>query len=111
MLDNLGNWLPSVIPVNEVFTTGAISDYPDNDWVQSIPMGGVSVDPSFLVDIVGGEYDFRVPTPTCQGGVKVQHWGQEWRIGSSGLGNGKLLLRNTLQKHTGHAEHINYSNP
>jgi hypothetical protein len=105
--DNLNDLLPSVLPLNENWTTGVIPDFPGNNWVRGQPAGGVTLAerPAVFFDRIGGELLGQTPTPTCGDGIPVQHWGQEWRFGSGVVGSGYLFIFDTQRKYSGHAEH------
>lgn len=63
--------------------------------------------------ILGEEYS-RIPTPVYNAnpnGAAVQHWGQEWRIGTCTTGSGPRVETNTLQKYTDHAAYTNVTTP
>ncbi len=106
--DNLNDLLPSVLPLNENWTTDVIPDYTDSDWVRGPAAGGVTLTdrPAVFYDRIGGESgDKMKPPPVCGDGIPVQHWGQEWRFGTGQVGSGYLLFGDTLRKYSGHAEH------
>lgn len=67
-----------------------------------------------LPDGIFGEDPSRIPTPVYNAnpnGAAVQHWGQEWRIGTRQTGSGPRVETNTLQKYTDRAitRHIRLS--
>jgi len=46
------------------------------------------------------------PMPACSGNaIKIQHWGQEFRVGSSSSGLGQPVQNDNLARFTEHAEH------
>jgi hypothetical protein len=53
-----------------------------------------------------------VPTAGCnEPHAAVQHWGQEWRVGSTTHGMGKRVQTDTLQKYTEKADHTVITSP
>jgi hypothetical protein len=104
--DQLSATLPSAIPLNEYYSTGIVSDYPGTNWRRNDPNGYTTSD-SMFADRIQGEAATRTPTATCDGNsTKVQHWGQEFCIGSLTPGAGALVESHTLQKYIGYADHI-----
>jgi len=105
--------LPSGALVNEDWTTGAVNDYAGTNWRQSIATGQ-SYPSSAFADTIGGENLGLPPTPvpTCDGNnTAVQHWGQEFRVGSVASGFGRRIQTDTLQKYIGHAAHVEIKSP
>jgi hypothetical protein len=116
VLDNLLTPLPSSINVNENWTTAVVADYSGTNWRQPTPnsTGCVSIVNAELGDGIFGEVPSRIPTPVynvSQNGAAVQHWGQEWRIGTCTAGSGPRVETNTLQKYTDHAAYTGVTTP
>lgn len=114
VLDNFLTALPTPLSVNEYFTTAPIPDYSGTNW-QPGPVGctDTNADASFF-DFIGGERSSRVPTPVYNlnwTGVKVQHWGQDWHVGTCVSGSGPRVQSDTIQKWTDHALHTNIKTP
>jgi len=105
--DNLLDPMPSPVGVSEDWTTGVVADYIGTNWRRGDPTG-VTIPGSSFVDRIGGEavgVGF-IPEPACAGpATPVQHWGQEWYVGSETPGQGRSVQTNTLQKYQEHAEH------
>jgi len=111
--DQMQAALPSGMPINEDFTTGIDVDYVGTNWRQSIPTG-VNEPGSAFADLIGGENRALppVPVPTCDGNsTPVEHWSQEWRVGSIASGFGRRIQTDTLQKYLGHAAHTSIVSP
>lgn len=52
------------------------------------------------------------PVPTCNGNnTPVDHWGQEWRIGTIATGVGRRVQTDTLHSYIGYAAHLNIVTP
>jgi len=111
--DQLNTLLPSHMPTNEDWTTGPVNDYNATNWRQSIATG-FDESGSAFADAIGGENLSLPPNPvpTCDGNsTSVQHWGQEWRVGSIASGFGSRIQTDTLQKYVGHATHVGIVSP
>ena len=111
--DQLNTLLPSHMPTNEDWTTGPVNDYNGTNWRQSIATG-FDESGSAFADAIGGENLSLPPNPvpTCDGNsTSVQHWGQEWRVGSTASGFGSRIQTDTLQKYVGHAAHVGIVSP
>jgi hypothetical protein len=105
--DQLLATLPADVPMNENWTTGVNNDYTGTNWRRGDP-SGLIVPGSAFGDLIGGENLNLPPTPvpTCDGNnTAVEHWGQEWRVGSEATGFGRRIQTDTLQKYIGHAVH------
>lgn len=116
VLDNLLTALPSPVNVNENWTTSVVPDYSGTTWRQPLPdsLGCASITGAELKDEIFGEDPSRVPTPVYSAnpnGAAVQHWGQEWRIGTCTIGSGPRVETNTLQKYTDHAAYTGVTTP
>jgi hypothetical protein len=113
--DNLSAKLPSSIALNENWTSPVSNDYTNANWRRQDPGNLTSTDSTFA-DHIGGEY-FSLPanpTPSCPpplGSTPVQHWGQEWRVGSSTPGSGARVQTDNIQKYLDHARHTNIVSP
>ena len=112
--DNLAHNLPSSIPLNENWTTSVVNDYAGANWRRGNPGGLTSPDSTFT-DEIGGEASGFTPTATAPqsplNGTKVQHWGQEWRVGSTTIGSGARVQTDIIQKNIDHARHTNVVSP
>jgi hypothetical protein len=114
VVDNFLTPMPVPLPVNEYFTTGAINDYSGTNWRPGIPGCLPQTLGAAFFDQLGGETPSRVPTPVYNvnwTGVKVQHWGQDWHVGTCNLGFGPRVQSDTIQKWTDHALHTNIIDP
>ena len=113
IVDQMQTALPAGVPVSEDFTTGIVVDYAGTNWRQSIPTGANEPGSAFA-DLIGGENLTLppVPVPTCNGSsTPVEHWGQEFRVGSIASGVGRRIQTDTLQKYVGHAAHTSIVSP
>jgi hypothetical protein len=107
--DQLHDPLPANVPQNEKWTSGVSNDYTGANWQRGSEFGGV-VGPVDWFDQIGAYTGTgATPTANCLGGAgtAVQHWGQEWRFGSTTIGSGMAIQTDTLQKYTNHAAHQN----
>ncbi len=116
VLDNFLTALPTSINVNENWTTAVVPDYSGTNWRRSAPnpFGCPTIQNAELDDTIQGEVPSRIPTPVYnvnQNGTAVQHWGQEWRIGTCNTGFGPRVETNTLQKYTDHAAYTGVTTP
>jgi len=106
--DNLMTNMPSAVPLNENWTTSTIPDMPNN-WLRPDPGSSTTDDltPALFADhITGPAVAVANPTPVCvAAGQAVQHWGQEWKIGSTTVGSGTRVQTDILTRFTQHAEH------
>ena len=98
--------------VNERWSTGVVNDITPCDWRRG-PPGAFHVAGSSFDDLIGGESAGHTPTPLAPSGgsTRVQHWGQEWYVGSLTPGRGTLVQTNTLQKYQDHATHDGVTSP
>lgn len=111
--DQLITALPSGVPINEQWTSPVANDYPGTNWRQPPPQGTTLASAAFN-DRIGGEALSLppVPTPTCDGNsTPVQHWGQDWFVGSLSIGVGRRVQIDTLQKLVGRALHTGIISP
>ncbi len=105
--DNLLTSLPADVPLNERWSTGVVNDYNGTNWRRGAE-GTFTATGSSFADMIGGEALSLppVPVPACVGdATAVQHWGQEWRIGSLTIGVGRRVQIDKLQKFVNHGEH------
>ncbi len=107
--DQMGTALPSSIPLNEYWTTAVVNDYPNTNWRRGNPGNYTtpSTSPAQFADEIQGENITLPPTPptACPGaGQAVDHWGQEWFVGSLTSGSGSAVQTDTIQKYTNNAE-------
>ncbi len=103
--DQLLTALPSDVGVNEQWATDVVTDYAGANWRRGAA-GGTTASGGQFLDSIKGEDSLHSPTASCTAAsTKVQHWGQDWRTGSSISGNGKRVQSNTLQKYLNHAAH------
>jgi len=108
--DQLSTNLPAAVDLSENWTTAVVNDYSGTNWRRGSP-GGLTGGPSFD-DFIQGEVSTMTPTPLCSGNATaVQHWGQEWRIGSVTPGTGVRVQTDTLQKYRDHAAHTAVTSP
>jgi hypothetical protein len=109
--DQLSAPLPSGIPINENWTTGVVADYSGANWRRIDPGKETTSGPGFA-DQIAGEAAGFIPTAVCSGsGVKVQHWGQDWYVGSLTLAAGVRVQSDVIQKYIDHALHQSIVSP
>jgi len=111
--DQLNALLPAGVPGNENFTTGIANDYNGTNWRRGDP-NGLNLPGSSFADTIGGENLQLppIPVPTCDGNnTAIEHWSQEFRIGSVATGFGRRIQTDTLQKYKGHAAHTGITSP
>ena len=114
--DQFTDVLPSDVPVNEAFGS-IVTDFAGTNWRRDAP-SGKPVGPSDWFDMIGGEHFMLPPYPIATApctpslcNTAVQHWLQEWRVGSTSPGVGLRVQTDTLQKYTDHASHQNRVSP
>jgi hypothetical protein len=115
--DNLNANMPSALGVNENWTTIVYEDLPGNNWVREAP-NGVTAYNSAFVDQIGGmliSYP-AIPTPSPPCGPprctqKIDHWGQEFRVGSTNPGAGARVQTKALQSYIDHGRHEGIVSP
>ena len=111
ILDQLAIAMPAMVDWNELFTSGIVDDnVPFDNWSiyglpQQLPGYG-----TYLVDEITGpglnNNPPPIPTPNCNGlGTQIQHWGQEFRIGTQAIGHGQRVQKDSLTRFINHAEH------
>ncbi len=112
--DQFTTQLPSDVAANEQWTTGLISDYPGNNWLQAVEGGGNAPN-AILTDYIQGQQFSQFPTPQFPqsplGTTKVHHWGQDLFVGSTTAGAGRRVQSQIQQKYTDHADHENVVTP
>lgn len=113
VLDDKGNPIKG-FDINENWTTAPVNDDPKCDWRRGAAGGAHSGSTTFF-DKLQGEISTKTPKPHSPqkppGGTKVQHWGQEWYIGSTTPGKGTKVQTDTLQKYQDHAAHESIKSP
>jgi hypothetical protein len=108
--DNLLANMPSSVALNENWTTGVTNDFSGTNWRRG-NAGSITTtsgSPAAFFDEIGGENVALPPNPTaaCSGtATAVDHWGQEWKIGTTSIGVGTRVQTDTIQKYTQHAVH------
>jgi hypothetical protein len=110
--DNFGVPMQVSLPINESFPGSVVNDYSGTDWRQGLAQC-LSLATTFY-DHLGGETSGRTPTPVYNPswtGGKVQHWSQDWRVGTCNIGFGPRVQSDTIQKWTDHALHTNIISP
>jgi hypothetical protein len=104
--------LPSNVPLNENWTSSVAPDYNGTNWVRPDPGFATSDVQYFQDNISGSSLSSRNPVPTCDGNsTAVQHWGQEWRIGTIATGLGRRIQTDTLQRYQAYGAHLSITSP
>jgi hypothetical protein len=107
------------IGINEKFTSDVVIDYtpPFSYWTPGDEVGRL-LNPAGWSDWITSPDSFPVATnpgagqpPGQMGDDPVDHWNGEWRVGSTDIGQGVLVQRNTWQRFIDHAEHTNIVSP
>jgi hypothetical protein len=116
ILDNFLNAMPNPIPVNENWLTAIIPDYTGENWTRGPALCATTSSsfPASFADSIGGETPTSKPTPVfnmSENGPAVNHWGQEWRVGTCTIGSGPRVQTDTLRKYTDHAAHTGITSP
>jgi len=104
--DQMNTALPSGVPLNELWTTVLVNDYPNTNWRQST-QGNFTTSAAAFADNIQGEnvnLPPRPPTACPSAGQAVDHWGQAWYIGSLIAGSGARVQTDTIQKYTNDAQ-------
>jgi hypothetical protein len=112
--DQLLTDLPAGVPLNENWTTGVVNDYSGTNWRRANPGSLTTQGAGFSDNIAGEAFSLpAVPTPSCAGTstTKVQHWGQEWRVGTLTIGSGPRVQTDTIQKYIDHAVDLSITSP
>ena len=116
ILDNQLTPMSTSVSANENWTSGAVSDYPNETWGIGVTGCGTtsSSTPAEAWDFIQGAFLGNYPAPvynTQQNGPAVVHWGEEIRVGTCTIGAGPRVQTNTLQKYTDHAAHTGITTP
>jgi hypothetical protein len=113
--DQIGNVLPSTVPVNEHFTTASTYDYSGSNWVRGPEVPG-SINPSDWADHMAGPAALSaIPLPqapclpVC--GVKVLHFDGYWKVGSLTTDFGVKVQSSSWQHYQDHGRHFNVVSP
>jgi len=113
VLDDKGNPIKG-FDVNENWASGVTNDDPTADWRRG-PAGAFHSDTTQFSDQIQGETNTHTPTPqnpqSPVGNQRVQHWSQEWYIGSMTPGKGTKVQTNTFQKYRDHGAHEDIKSP
>jgi len=114
VLDDKGSPIKG-FEVNEKWSTGVVNDDAKADWRRGAAGGVNQPAASTFFDNIQGETKEHIPAPMNPqaplGTKAVQHWGQEWYIGSTTPGKGTKVQTNTLQKYQDHGEHQDIKSP
>jgi hypothetical protein len=115
--DQFTDLLPNDVPLNEQWSTGVVNDFAGANWRRDAPFGAIE-SPASWPDEIQGESNLLPANPPSRSpctpslcNTAVQHWGQEWYIGSTNPGVGRRVQTDTLQKYTDHASHQNRVSP
>ncbi len=122
IFDNLNVQLTSAVPFNEYFPVlPPWNDYTGTNWNAGPATGNTtsSVQSFELWDLIQGQNlnasPAPVPTPIvpCSAlcATKVQHWAQDWYVGSTTPALGMEVQTDEIQKYTDHAAHISVVSP
>lgn len=113
--DQLFLSLPANVEYNEHWTTPIVYDYQGSNWGRPNEVGTLTVGPNFADEVTGPGVNNNppnVPPVACPGvAQQVQHWGQEWRIGSTAIGVGSRVQTDMIVRFTNHAEEQNIVTP
>jgi hypothetical protein len=112
--DQLGVNIPAGVDLNEQWTGGVSSDYAGTNWRRGNEGTTHTSSSSFFDDIQGENFALPpTPIPTCAGtsGTTVEHWGQDWRVGSLTVGQGARVQSDNIQKYIDHAIHTAIVSP
>lgn len=107
--DQMGAALPNSVALNEYWTTAVVNDYASTNWRRASAgnLTTASTTPAQFADEIQGENINLPPTPSTacpSAGQAVDHWGQEWFIGSLTSGSGAAVQTDTIQKYTNNAQ-------
>lgn len=114
VLDQFSATLPTTVSVNEKWTSSIVKDLSTTNWRRGSAGGSTTNSAAVFRDAIGGEHVNLppVPVPTCNGNsTPIEHWGQEWYVGSQTPGSGTRVQGNTLEKRRGFAQHTSVSSP
>jgi hypothetical protein len=127
--DQFGRVLPRRVPVNESFwdpptdSNGILVGYgtDQNGVIWDIPPNtnwgpDPAADPAYMGDVIAYRARiYQVPQTHLPSDPldpeKVDHWTQEIRVGTTDLGKGVLVQRDTLQRYVDHGRHENIVSP
>jgi hypothetical protein len=113
LIDDAGSPIKG-FQVNEKWTTAVVNDDATTNWPRgaegSLTSAGTTFD-----DQIGAVGAGGTPAPTEPksplGSTRIQHWGQDWYVGSLTPGKGTKVQSNTLQKFLDHALHESIKSP
>jgi hypothetical protein len=113
--DQLLDPVPSSVSLNEQWISGKEDAWAGNNWVFNAQMQGSFTTPTgdparFADNIDGGRKlnESPYPVPGCSGdGTMVDHWEQQWRVGSTAIGFGRSVQIDTLERHKDFGRHSN----
>ncbi len=111
--DQLLTPLPAGVPANENWLSAVSLDNPSSNWSRSAP-NGLNLSSAAIADQISGAKlgTGEFPVPTCGGtAAAVDHWVQEWRVGSATPGVGKRVQCDTLQRYTNSGAHLGIISP
>ena len=111
ILDQFGVLLPAAVDLHEEWLTAVTSDYGGENWTRGSADGWSQQDPLTFYDLisVAGTGTPQPQNPqTRRGTVKVDHWGQQFRVGSTSQGSGACVQCDTLQRYQDHGAHLPY---
>jgi hypothetical protein len=115
IIDTLGVPLPVDVPVNESWTSAVSEDMLGANWdlnsfVDRGQGGGLVAQNALFTDAIQGQLlEQGIFPPAFYGpndSTAVDHWGQQWRVGSTASGRAVVVQDDTLQKYQGRADHI-----
>jgi hypothetical protein len=115
--DQLFTNVPSAVPWNEEWTSSIIDDdAPNDNWSQFGQPIETGATETILVDFITGvgvnNTPAPTPTPVCTGTpIDVQHWGQEFRVGSLTSGLGQPVQTDAFTRFNEHGQHANSVSP
>ncbi len=114
--DQLGAIVPFAVDWNEQFTSSCFQDNVQGNWCSYGLPTQVGASGTILVDYISGPGVNNAPPPNpmpvCVGdSTQQQHWGQQFRIGSPGVGFGVRVQTDNIVRFMNHAEHQNVVSP
>lgn len=105
----------TAINLNEQFGAFVTDINPPDNWASPTAGGYAGSDNWFDQIYLSDRYLNLNPHPTNPqtplGTTKVDHATQEWRMGSTTVGQGVKVQTNTLQRFTDHGTHTNIVSP